>query len=47
MDPSSSPWCAKVVVTKDENHKKRLAINYYQKTNRFTQLDAFFINKNK
>ena len=26
IEPSLSPWRAQVVVTKDENHKKRLAI---------------------
>ena len=41
IEPSQSPWRAKVVVTKDENHKKRLAIDYSQTINRFTQLDAF------
>ena len=32
---------AQVVVTKDGNHKKRLAIDYSQTINRFTLLDAF------
>ena len=41
IEPSQSPWRAQVVVTKDENHKKRLAIDYSQTVNRFTQLDAF------
>ena len=41
IEPSQSPWRAQVVVTKDENHKKRLAIDYSQTINRFTQLDAF------
>ena len=41
IESSQSPWRAKVVVTKDENHKKRLAIDYFQTVNRFTQLDAF------
>ena len=41
IEPSQSPWRAQVVVTKDENHKKRLASDYSQKINRFTQLDAF------
>ena len=40
IEPSLSPWRAEVVVTKDENHKKRLAINYSQTINRFTLLDA-------
>ena len=41
IEPSNSPWRAQVVVTKDENHKKRLAIDYSQTINRFTLLDAF------
>ena len=41
IEPSNSPWRAKVVVTKDENHKKRLAIDYSQTINRFTLFDAF------
>lgn len=41
IEPSISPWRAQVVVTKDENHKKRLAIDYSQTINRFTLLDAY------
>ena len=41
IEASLSPWRAEVVVTKDENHKKRLAIDYSQTINRFTPLDAF------
>ena len=41
IEPSNSPWRAKAVVTKDENHKKRLAIDYSQTINRFTLLDTF------
>ena len=41
IEPSNSPWRAQVVVTKDENHKKRLAIDYSQTINKFTLLDAF------
>ena len=41
VEPSLSPWRAQVVVTKDENHKQRLAIDYCQTINRFTQLDVF------
>ena len=29
-EPSRSPWRAQVVVITDENHKKRLAIDYSQ-----------------
>lgn len=41
IEPSYSPWRAQVVVTKDDNHKKRLASDYSQTINRLTQLDAF------
>lgn len=41
IEPSTSPWRAQVVVTKDENHKKRLVIDYSETINRFTQLDAY------
>ena len=41
IEPSQSRWRAQVVVTKDENHKNRLAIDYSQTINRFTELDAF------
>ena len=41
IEPSNSPWRAQIVVTKDDNHKKRLAIDYSQMVNRFTQLDGY------
>jgi hypothetical protein len=41
IEPSKSPWRAQVVVTKDKNHKKRMAIDYSQTINKFTLLDAF------
>ena len=40
IEPSTSPWRAHVVVTKDDNHKKMLVIDYSQTINKFTQLDA-------
>ena len=40
IEPSLSPWRAQVAVTENENHKKRLAIDYSKKINRFTLLDA-------
>ena len=40
IEPSNSPWRAQVVVTRNENHKKRLVIDYSQTTNCFTMLDA-------
>ena len=52
IEQSNSPWRAQVVVTKDPNHKKRLAIDYSQTINKYTQLDAHplprideFVNK--
>ena len=38
IEPSRSLWRAQVVVTKDENHKKRMAIDYSQTINKFTLL---------
>ena len=53
IQPSKSPWRAQVVVTREEeNHKKRLVVDYSQTINKYTQLDAYpvprmddFINK--
>ena len=45
IEPSNSLWRARVVVTKDDSHKKRLAIDYSQTINRFTLLDAFPLPK--
>ena len=41
IELSDSPWRAQVVVTRNENHKKRLVIDYSETINRFTQLDAY------
>ena len=43
VEPSTSPWRAQfVVVNKDNNnHKKRLCIDYRQTINKFTLLDAY------
>ena len=41
IEPSQSPWHAQVVVMKDENHEKHLAIDYSETINRFTQFDSF------
>ncbi|PIK39574.1 hypothetical protein BSL78_23581 [Apostichopus japonicus] len=41
IEKSNSPWRAQVVVTKDENHKKRLAIDYSETINRFTLQDSY------
>ena len=41
IELSDSPWRAQVVVTRNENHKKRLVIDYSETINRFMQLDAY------
>lgn len=41
IEPSNSPWRAQVLVTANENHKKRMVIDYSQTINRYTQLDAY------
>ena len=45
IEPSTSPWRAQVIVTKDPRAKKRLVIDYSQTVNRFTQLDAYPLPK--
>ena len=41
VKPSNSPWWAQVVITANENGKKRLSIDYSQSINHFTDLDAY------
>ena len=41
IKPSKCPWRAQVVVTKDENHQKRMVIDYLQTIYKFTLLDPF------
>ena len=41
IEPSTLPWRSQVVVTKREQQKKCLAIDYSETINRFTQLDAY------
>ena len=41
IEPSKSPWRAQVVVTRNENNKKRMVVDYSQTVNRFTLLDAY------
>ena len=41
IEPSNSPWRAQVVVTKNENHKKRMVVDYSETINKFTNLDAY------
>ena len=37
-EPSVSPWWAQLLVTSNENQKKRIVINYNDTVNRFTKL---------
>ncbi len=41
IGPSNSPWRAQVVVTRNENNKRRMVVDYSQTLNRFTLLDAY------
>ena len=41
FEPSNSLWRAQVVITANENGKKRLCIDYSQTINCFTHLDAY------
>ncbi|GAA48338.1 retrovirus-related Pol polyprotein from transposon opus [Clonorchis sinensis] len=41
IEPSTSPWRAQVLVTKNVNHKRRMVVDYSQTINRFTYLDAY------
>ena len=33
IEPSKSPWRAQIVVTKDENHRKRMVVDHSQTIN--------------
>ena len=41
IKPSHSSWRSQVLITKDENGKKRMVIDYSQTINRFTHLDSY------
>ena len=41
IEPSSSPWCAQVLVVTEDNHKKRMCINYSETINKYTLLDGY------
>ena len=45
IELSNSPWCAQVLVTTNENHRKRMVIDYSKTINLFTQLDAYPLPK--
>ena len=39
--PSKSSWRSQIVITKSDNHKKRMCIDYASTINRYTELDGF------
>nr|VZI48276.1 unnamed protein product [Spirometra erinaceieuropaei] len=41
IEHSLSPWRAQVLVVANENHKKRMVVDYSQTINRYTLLDAY------
>ena len=41
IEPSNSPWRAQPLVVTQENHKRRMVINYSQTVNKYTLLDAY------
>ena len=43
IESSVSPWRAEVLVTSNENHKKRIVVDYSDTINRFTELDAYLM----
>ncbi|KAJ8865578.1 hypothetical protein PR048_033098 [Dryococelus australis] len=41
VEKSVSPWHSQVMVVTSENHRCRMAVDYSQTINRYTELDAF------
>ena len=41
IEPSHSPWRAQVLVTTNNNHKRRMVIDYSQTINKYTCLDTY------
>ena len=41
IEHSVSPWRAQVLVTSNDNHKKRMVVDYSDTVNLFTELDAY------
>ena len=41
IEPSNSPWRAQPLVATQDNHKKRMVIDYSQTVNKYTLLDAY------
>ena len=45
IEPSNSPWRAQPLVVAQENHRKRMVIDYSQMIKNFTQLDAYPLSR--
>ena len=43
IEPSNSPWRAQPLVVTQENHKRRMVIDYSQTVNKYTLLDAYLL----
>ena len=41
IEPSVSPWRAQVLVMSNDNHKKRMVVDYSNTINKYTDLDAY------
>ena len=41
IEPSNSPWRAQPLVVTQENHKRRMVIDYNKTVNKYTLLDAY------
>lgn len=41
IEPSFSPWRAQVHITTNDNHKRRMVVDYSRTINKFTLLDAY------
>ena len=41
IEPSISPWLAQVLLTKNDNHKRRMVVDYSNTINIYTELDAY------
>lgn len=41
IEESTSPWRAQVLVVRNENHRRRMVVDYSQTINRYTLLDAY------
>lgn len=41
IEKSASPWRAQVLIATNDNHKKRMVVDYSQTVNEYTYLDAY------